>query len=222
MRAADAVSATDDRRSSLPEGGRVNQKWRTRTALVRAAAELMRDGRRPSVAEAADAARISRTTAYRYFATQDALLLEASTEGSIVPALEHISEEIGDSPDVAQRLDRLVQAFQTVVTEHEPALRTLLRLTLEDSDKPSTVRVRGTYRPHWLDQVLAPLGQSLTGDARQRLVAALSLCMGPEAQIVLCDLNHLSAEEAQEVCRWAAGALLRAGLQELVEPQRGS
>jgi AcrR family transcriptional regulator len=201
-----------------PEGGRVNQKWRTRTALLAAASDILKQGGRPTIAEVADAARVSRATAYRYFESQDALLVEASTEGPIVPALDAVAGEIGDSPDVAERLDRLVRAFQGVVQEHEPALRTLLRLTLEEPHEGHTARVRGSYRPYWLDQVLAPLGQTLTGAKRTRLVAALSLCMGPEAQIVLTDLNKLTADEAERVCRWAAKTLLDAAVRDLAAP----
>ena len=46
------------------------------------------------------------------------------------------------------------------------------------------------------------------------LVAALSLCMGIEALIVLQDVCGLEAAEAVEVSRWAAQALLQAGLRE--------
>jgi len=195
--------------------GRVNQKWRTRTALVRAAADLMAEGKEPTIAEAADAARVSRATAYRYFANQETLLFEATNEGSIVPALEAIAQKIPESPDTAMRLDELVKAFQGVVSEHEPALRTLLRLTLEgDPTRSDAVRTRGSYRAYWLDRVLAPLEDQLDEESHKRLVAALSLCMGTEAQLVLCDMHHLTPEEAEEVCRWSASAVLEAGLRE--------
>ena len=38
--------------------------------------------------------------------------------------------------------------------------------------------------------------------------------MGPEALIVLRDVCHLEPAEAERVSRWAAGALVRAGLEE--------
>ena len=50
---------------------RANQKERTRAALVDAAKALVRAGAPPTVAEAAERARVSRATAYRYFPTQD-------------------------------------------------------------------------------------------------------------------------------------------------------
>ena len=57
--------------------GRTRQKERTRGALIAAARELVAQGTTPTVEEAAAAASISRTTAYRYFPNQRALLAAA-------------------------------------------------------------------------------------------------------------------------------------------------
>ena len=46
--------------------GRVNQKTRTRNAIVQAAAELSRTGREVTMPEVAKAALVSEATAYRY------------------------------------------------------------------------------------------------------------------------------------------------------------
>src|SRR5262249_50809082 len=69
--------------------GRTNQKHRTRAALIAAARELVANGLSPTVEEAAAAAQISRTTAYRYFPNQRALLVAAHPEierRSLLPA----------------------------------------------------------------------------------------------------------------------------------------
>jgi len=60
--------------------GRTHQKHRTRDALIAAARELVAKGFTPTVEEAAAAAEISRTTAYRYFQTRAALLEAAHPE----------------------------------------------------------------------------------------------------------------------------------------------
>ena len=62
--------------------GRVNQKRRTRAAILTAAVELLEQGQSPTVAEVADAALVSRATAYRYFPTQEYLLFEAALEST--------------------------------------------------------------------------------------------------------------------------------------------
>jgi AcrR family transcriptional regulator len=53
---------------------RANQKERTRTAILEAALDILREDEAPTVASAAERARVSRTTAYRYFPTHEALL----------------------------------------------------------------------------------------------------------------------------------------------------
>jgi AcrR family transcriptional regulator len=60
------------------ESGRTRQKQRTRNELIASARELIaRGGAAPTVEQAAAAAAISRTTAYRYFPSQRALLAAA-------------------------------------------------------------------------------------------------------------------------------------------------
>src|SRR5690349_6569801 len=109
---------------------RLNQKQRTRTALVQAAAELLRAGRQPGVAEAADAAQVSRATAYRYFPTQQALHHEVAR---IAPVIEPVERELqgsaGREPEA--RLLALLDSFGRVAAEQEVAMRGALRVYQE-------------------------------------------------------------------------------------------
>src|SRR3954470_20232245 len=111
---------------STLEGGRVAQKARTRDALVGATRSLIATGITPTVEEAASAASISRTTAYRYFANQRLLLLAAHPEMAARSLL-------GDDPpsDVSARLDTVVSNFTAMILATEPQQRTTLRLSLE-------------------------------------------------------------------------------------------
>src|SRR5450432_3450677 len=107
-----------------PSGERVQQKSRTRSALLTAAVALVSAGGAPSVAEVADAARVSRRTAYRYFPTQEQLLVEASLEGVRGIIWEAIEGAGGhDATDVEGRLDRVVHAMQRSAAENEQLLR---------------------------------------------------------------------------------------------------
>jgi AcrR family transcriptional regulator len=92
------------------EGGRINQKRRTRAAIVAAAAELVRQGKSPTVAEVADAALVSRATAYRYFPSQEYLLAEAALQ-SIHGDIDETLSPIESVDDPTLRLDAVVRAL---------------------------------------------------------------------------------------------------------------
>jgi hypothetical protein len=65
----------------------------------------------------------------------------------------------------------------------------------------------------WLDRVLEPL-DDMPEDRRRRLDAALALTLGMDSLAVMKDVCGLDDEEALAVLRWAATALLRAGLED--------
>ena len=106
--------------------GRTTQKARTRAALIDAARRLLAAGRTPSVEDAAEAAAVSRATAYRYFPNRRALLVAAHPE---VEATDLLGE---DAPqDARERLDRTITELIGLTVDTEPQLRTMLRLSLE-------------------------------------------------------------------------------------------
>ena len=86
--------------------GRTRQKQRTRQALVAAARALVADGVTPTVEDAAEAAGVSRTTAYRYFPNQRALVAAAHPEVEAQSLLPRTRRH-----DVAARLDAVIDAF---------------------------------------------------------------------------------------------------------------
>ena len=108
-------------------GGRSAQKARTRDALVAAARDLVAAGGvTPTVEDAAAAAHISRSTAYRYFPNKRALLVAAHPETAATSMLP------ADPPrDPAARLDAVVANFSAMILDTEAQQRTMLRLSLE-------------------------------------------------------------------------------------------
>jgi len=207
--------------------GRINQKRRTRAAILAAAVELVEGGHRPTVAEVADAALVSRATAYRYFPTQEYLHFEAALEST----RSDIDRELGANTlpeDPEARLEMLIDALQKRILSKEAAFRSLLRLSLERSPDegehyggdPSPSRLRGGGRVRWIEKALAPVEGRLEEPDFRRLVAALSLCMGIEALVVLRDVCALEPEEAEEVSMWAARTLLRSSLAEVRASRR--
>ncbi len=198
---------------------RANQKERTRAALVAAASELLRRGSPPTVAEAAEAAKVSRATAYRYFPTQEALLVEVAALGPVVAPVEAVLAALPPEGDPEARLLRLLDAFNPVLFADQATMRTALRVYLDTwfenrragDESPA---VREGRRTRWLDEALAPVRRGMPAREWRRLRAALSLTLGSEALVVMKDVCRLADEEALAVLRWAAAALLRAGLDE--------
>ena len=162
--------------------GRYKQKRRTRTAVLTAARELIRQGKIPSVADAADAADVSRRTAYRYFPTQEQLLTEAQLEGER-PAFERVFESAELAHDVEARLDALVRAMYAELQSTEPLMRTMIRLTVDRSRDEHTADAaeaepprRGYRRIDWIEMALSPVRMQLDETSFERLVSGLALC----------------------------------------------
>lgn len=187
--------------------GREGQRRRTRKAIVDATVELLGRGKDPSMAEIAEAADVSRRTVYLYFPTLEHLLADAALEA----ARATVEPRFEASGDVAERLEGLVRAVQQGFAETEHLGRTIIRLTVgADSAASGAAPRRGYRRVEWIEMALAPLRESLPPERFERLVSALTLLIGWEAMVVLQDVRALSSAEAEEVCVWAARALLAA------------
>jgi AcrR family transcriptional regulator len=182
--------------------GRRQQKTRTRTALVTAARELLARGENPTVEDAATHAGISRTTAYRYFPNQRALLLAAHPE---VRQRSLLPDGAPDDPE--ERLELAMAEFTRLTIEWEPQLRTQLRLSLEpNAEQPALRQGRAV---DWIEDALNPLADKVDV---HRLAVAIRSATGIESLIWLTDIAGLSRDEAAEVLRGSARALLRAAL----------
>jgi AcrR family transcriptional regulator len=208
---------------SKQEDPRANQKERTRAALVAAAAGMLREGIAPGVAEAAQRAKVSRATAYRYFPTQDSLLVEVTAVNPAIAPVEEALDALGDA-GAEERLHRLLHSFIPIVQAEEMTMRTALRAYLDTwlesrrRGEPTPV-VREGRRMRWLDKALAPVRQQLPPAQWRRLRAALSLVLGIEAVVVMKDVCHASDEESLATLEWAALALLQAGLGGAAKPR---
>ncbi|MEO6414328.1 MAG: TetR/AcrR family transcriptional regulator [Pedococcus sp.] len=192
--------------------GRTGQKSRTRTALVTAAREMVANGQTPTVDRAAAAASVSRATAYRYFPNHGSLLAAAHPETGTQSLL-------GDDPpaDPAARLDVVIRAFTTLIVETETQQRTMLRLSLEDhlehtGDDHAPLPLRQGRAIGWITEALEPLRGQLTDEGLRRLVLAIRSATGIEALVWLTDMAGLSRDEAVDLMRESARALLSAGV----------
>ena len=192
---------------------RANQKERTRDALVDAAKALVREGAPPSVAEAAERARVSRATAYRYFPTQESLLIEISDVTPVVEPVEQALAQL-ESDDPEARLAKLLDTCNPIMVAEEARLRTALRVYLDTwlearKTGASVPKLREGRRMRWLDIALAPVKKKLSRPEWRRLQAALALTLSIDALVVMKDVAHLDNEQALQTLRWTALALLR-------------
>ena len=188
--------------------GRIDQKRRTRDALVGAARELVAKGETPTVEAAAEAASISRTTAYRYFPNQHALLVAAHPETGVVSLLP-------DEPpdDAATRLELVIDAFTGSLLENEAQQRTMLRLSLEaDPVQRAQLPLRQGRGIKWIEEALAPLRDEMSEADVRRLTHAIRSATGIEAFVWLTDVAGLSRHDARELMRWSARALLQTAI----------
>jgi AcrR family transcriptional regulator len=188
--------------------GRTRQKQRTRVALVTAARELVARGQTPTVDEAAISASVSRTTAYRYFPNQRALLVAAHPE---IEARSLLPETA--PTDVAARLDAVVTAFLRIIVDTEAQQRTMLRLSLDpDPTHRGELPLRKGRAIGWIGEALSPLRAVMSERDLRRLILAIRSAAGIEALVWLTDIAGLSKKEAVQLMRWSAGALLRSAL----------
>ncbi|MGV8896301.1 MAG: TetR/AcrR family transcriptional regulator [Rhodoglobus sp.] len=192
------------------ETGRAGQKSRTRSALVASARELVaRAGRPPTVAEAAEAASISRTTAYRYFPTQRSLLIAAHPETQATSMLPS-----GFEGDPEQRLEVAVRGFLTMVVDTEAQQRTMLRLSLEPDATRRDLPLRQGRAIVWFTEALDPLTAQLGTDGVHSVAVGVRAVAGIEALVWLVDIAGLTQGEAVEQMVWSSIAVLRRALAE--------
>jgi AcrR family transcriptional regulator len=188
--------------------GRTHQKRRTRQALVAAAREMVAQGMTPTVEASAAKASISRTTAYRYFPSQRALLLAAHPE---IEARSLLPENPPEDPEA--RLDIVIQTFLRLIVDTELQQRTMLRLSLEpDPRLRGKLPLRQGRAIGWITEALAPLRDRMPAAKLKRLAVAIRSTAGIEALVWLTDIAGLSRKEAVQVMRQSARALLRSAL----------
>ena len=205
-----------------PQTGRYRQRRRTRSAIINAAAELLRSGRTaPGVNEIADAADVSRRTVYQYFPTVEQLLLDATlgllSQAAVDDAIDR-ADPGGD--DALSRVSAMIRALTGMSSQTMPLGRSLIRLTVDAPAGNSGQPKRGYRRIDWIETVIEPLRGRLDDAGFERLVSALAMVIGWEALIVLQDLRGLTPGEQATVSTWAAHALIQAALQDQPETSR--
>jgi AcrR family transcriptional regulator len=190
--------------------GRTNQKRRTRKDLLDAAARLMKQGRKPTIEEIAEEALVSRATAYRYFPSVEALLVEASFDVAIPQAQELFRNDATTDP--VARVQRVDTALHDVILANETSLRMMLVHSLQNAIGQTELPVRQNRRMSLIEAALKPAHDEFKPGTRDTLGHALALIIGTEAMIVAKDVLQLDDANARKVKRWAIRALIEAAM----------
>lgn len=173
--------------------GRVNQKQRTRAAIVAAARDLITGSAEVTMPAVARAALVSEATAYRYFPDLVSLLQEAvagtwPSPAEALAAVEHSADPVERIAAGTERLLRHVQAYQGAV-----------RATIAASVVRPGAGIRPGHRFGIIDHALAPLESGLGREnpaAFRQLKRDLAIVVSAEALFTLTDLYELSPDDA--------------------------
>ena len=182
----------------------------------------MQAGVTPSVSEVAEAAQVSRATAYRYFPSQAALVQAVVDEG-LGPILTWKSGSVDPERRVAELFDTAMPRIEAF----EATFKAALKLSLDQWARRQAGTLGGEpaftrgHRVDLLKDAIAPLKDRLPPREFKRLAQALSMIFGVEVLIVLKDIWGLDSRGMRSVAQWAAGALVRAAVAQSVTEGKG-
>ena len=168
---------------------RVNQKERTRQAIVAATRELIRTGGEVTMPAVAKSALVSEATAYRYFPDLVSLLREALA--GVWPSPETALAPVAGSDDPVERVACATQALLRHVLIYQSAVRAMIAATIT---RPGDAAARPGLRFGLIDHAIRPLSADYAVLAQ--LKRDLAVVVSAEALFILTDLCGLSPEDA--------------------------
>jgi AcrR family transcriptional regulator len=174
--------------------GRINQKKRTRMAIVDACREIIRSGASVTMPEVARLALVSEATAYRYFPDLVSLLNEALA--GVWPSPADALAPVAGSRDPVERIAFACEFLLRGVFAYQGGVRASISATIV---RPESVRRRPGLRFGLIDQALVPLEETLGAVDPERLTQLkqdLAAVVSAEAFFSLTDLAGLSPDDA--------------------------
>jgi len=196
--------------AALSQGGRVNQKARTRMAIVGAARDLIQTGQSVTMPAVAQAALVSEPTAYRYFPDLLSLLSEAFA--GLWPDPEEAMRPVAGSSDPAERIAFATEFLFRHVLAYQGAVRATIAATIT---RPDLARNRPGLRFGLIDHALAPLRDTMAvtdPETFSQLRLDLAVTVSAEALFTLTDLCGLTAEQAITTATRTARTLTTAAM----------
>jgi AcrR family transcriptional regulator len=186
------VAATRDR-AGRTGTGRVNQKARTRAAIVQAVQDLARRGAEITMPAVAQAALVSEATAYRYFPDLVSLLREA--DAGVWPDPAEALAPVAHNDDPVERVGYAAEVLLRGVLARQSMVRAMIAASIT---RPEVAATRPGHRFALIDHALAPLAGTEPQDPEvlTQLKRGLAVVISAEALFVLTDLCGLSPDEA--------------------------
>ena len=173
--------------------GRVNQKLRTRMAIVEACREVIRSGGPVTMPAVARAALVSEPTAYRYFPDLTSLLNAALV--GMWPSPAKALEPLAASDDPVERVAFAAEFFLRRVLSYQGAVRAMISATIT---RPELAARRPGIRFGLISQALDPIAGTLPlpPERLAQLKRDLAAIISAEALFSLTDLCRLAPDDA--------------------------
>lgn len=171
--------------------GRINQKERTRSAIIAAAHDLAETGAEVTMPAIAAAARVSEATAYRYFPDLVSLLRETVGSANLADSLQAVAL----TRDPVERVGHATDILARAVLRRQGAVRAMIAGTIT---RPAAVPRRPALRFGLIEVALAPWiadNPTRREDAEQ-LVRDLAVVISAESLFTLTDLCGLPPDDA--------------------------
>lgn len=185
---------------------RSNQKARTRQALLDGAARVLADGTaEPSMDQIAEAAQVSRATAYRYFDSPSEAVWEVMSDRAIAD-VDAVMAAAGN--DITDRVLAAEEAINGYLFDDPDGARAFERAALDRSLRGMSQDTdRAARRLGYIDAALEPIADRLSDGERRSVRHALALAMGSQAVPAMLDTCRLDVDEARSATRFACRAI---------------
>jgi AcrR family transcriptional regulator len=191
-----------------PGQGRVNQKQRTRRAIVDAAKRLAASGGEVTMPLVAREALVSEATAYRYFPDLASLLRDA--DYGTWPSPEDALAPMAGSTDPVERVAFAADFLFRGVLANQGAVRAMMAAAIT---KPAG-QDRPAHRLGLIDHAIAPAAGPLGAGGLAQLRRDLAVVLSADALFTVMDLCGLDAEAAIASTVETARRVTRAALAE--------
>ena len=180
-------------RGMSEQTGRVNQKLRTRMAIVEACREVIRSGGPVTMPAVARAALVSEPTAYRYF--PDLISLLNAALAGMWPSPAEALEPVAASADPVERVAFAAGFFLRRVLSYQGAVRAMISATIT---RPELAARRPGIRFGLISQALDPIAGTLPlpPERLAQLKRDLAAIISAEALFSLTDLCRLAPDDA--------------------------